>query len=139
MTREYTDGELEAYLDEALDGPAMASVEAAVRADPHLLQRLAAINMRRNQGVHSVGEIWRRNQLSCPSREQLGSYLLGAMSTEEIDYIRFHVERVGCRLCIANVEDLRRQRQEAAAASRSRRKRYFESSAGYLRSESPER
>ena len=55
-----------------------------------------------------------RQRLSCPTRDQLGSHLLGALSAEQADYIQFHVETIGCRLCQANIEDLRRQQEETA-------------------------
>jgi hypothetical protein len=128
-----TDADLEAYLDEALPADQMAAVEQALRGDSRLLARLAAINGRRDAGAHTLGEIWRRHRLTCPTRDQWGSFLLGALGEEEADYLRFHLQVVGCRACAANVEDLRRQQQEAPQATQSRRRKYFESSAGYLR------
>jgi anti-sigma factor RsiW len=73
MARSPSEAELEAYLDEALPAEAMAEIERALRKDAKLTQRLAAINGRRDAGVHTVGEIWRRLRLSCPTRDQLGS------------------------------------------------------------------
>lgn len=124
--------ELEAYLDEALPAEDMARIEDALRRDPQLLEELAAINARRDAGVHSLGEIWRRHRLSCPTREQLGSMLLGTLSKPHSQYVKFHIEVVGCRLCQANLADLQRQAAEAADAAQTRRRRYFQSSAGYL-------
>ncbi|MDX1945402.1 MAG: hypothetical protein SFU86_08335 [Pirellulaceae bacterium] len=128
-----TQSDLQAYLDEALSPTEMATVEAELRARPELLQQLAAINSRRDAGVHSVGEIWRRHRLSCPPREQLGSYLLGALSEEHATYLEFHLQTIGCRLCQANLEDLRRQQQESSEAVQTRRTKYFQSTAGHLR------
>jgi hypothetical protein len=128
-----TQSDLQAYLDEALAPEQMAAVEAEVRKKPELLKQLAAINARRDAGVHSVGEIWRRQRLSCPTRDQLGSHLLGALSAEQADYIQFHVETIGCRLCQANIEDLRRQQEETAETVKTRRTKYFQSTAGHLR------
>ncbi len=48
----------------------------------------------REAGVHGLGEIWRRHRLTCPSRQQLGSYLLGAMDDAKREYIQFHIESV---------------------------------------------
>jgi hypothetical protein len=59
--------------------------------------------------------------------------LLGALDDEHVDYIRFHIDTVGCRFCAANLADLESQQAEAAEQSTRRRRRYFESSAGYLR------
>jgi hypothetical protein len=124
--------ELEAYLDEALPAEEMARIEDLLRRQPELLQELAAINARRDAGVHSLGEIWRRHRLSCPPREQLGGLLLGTLPKAQSDYLRFHLDVVGCRLCQANLADLENQQAEAAEAMHTRRRKYFQSSAGYL-------
>src|SRR5690349_6007324 len=100
------DQELEAYLDEALPAEAMARIEGEARRSPELAQRLAAINARRDAGVHSLGEIWRRHRLTCPSRSELGSYLLGVLPEPHARYIAFHLDEVGCRVCKANHADL---------------------------------
>ena len=128
-----TQADLQAYLDEALTPAEMAAIEVELRKKPDLLRQLAAINARRDAGVHSVGEIWRRQRLSCPTREQLGSYLLGALDQEHSEYVDFHLSKIGCRYCQANLEDLRRQQQETAETVKTRRTKYFQSTAGHLR------
>ncbi len=133
MSGGYSEHELEAYLDEGLPEDEMARIEAAVRSDPHLGRRLSQIHARRDAGVHSLGEIWRRHRLSCPSREQLGSFLLGALAGGAAEYVQFHLKTVGCRYCQANLRDLESQQAEAAEAALERRRRYFQSSAGYLK------
>lgn len=125
--------ELEAYLDEALPPDDMARIEKALRADRRLVDRLGTIHSRRNAGVHSLGEIWRGERLSCPTREQLGSYLIGAQPTELGEYIKFHLELVGCRFCLANLKDLQSRQAEQPETAQSRRRRYFQSSVGRLR------
>ena len=125
--------ELEAYLDEALPPEEMALVEKALRKNPEQVRQLGLVHARRDAGVHTLGEIWRRHRITCPTREQLGSYLLGALPPELLDYLDFHLEVVGCRLCRANLADLENQQAEAPQAVEIRRKRYFQSSAGYLR------
>jgi hypothetical protein len=133
MPTAFTESELEAYLDEALPAEEMARIEKALRKDRQLTQRLGTIHARRSAGVHSLGDIWRRNRLSCPSREQLGSYLLGALGKDFAEYIGFHLQVVGCRYCQANLADLERQQAEAQQAVQARRRKYFQSSAGLLR------
>lgn len=133
MSKPLRPSELEAYLDEALPPAEMARIEHALRKKPDYVDELAAINARRNAGMHTLGEIWRRHRLSCPSRGQLGSYLLGILPDDEAAHVKFHVETVGCRLCSANLDDLRRQQAEAPQETQIRRRKYFESSAGYLR------
>jgi len=135
---EYSDAQLEAYLDEGLSAELTARIEASLRAaDAHAEQlgrRLLALTGRYDAGVHSLGAVWRGHRLSCPMRQQLGSYLLGVLEPAQADYVRFHLEVIGCRPCEASLVDLRQQQvaTETSAAA-SRRIKYFQSSAGYLR------
>lgn len=126
--------ELEAFLDEALPPEQMAALERRLRAgDTHLTARLKEINGRRDAGLHSLGGVWRERRLTCPTREQLGSYLLGALEDGHADYIRFHVEEAQCRICQASLEDLQAQQRRAGAPGPdTRQQRYFQSSVGRL-------
>jgi hypothetical protein len=130
--RQYTSAELEAFLDEALAAEEMSAIEQALRADKDLAAKLAQIVQRRGGGVHSIGDIWRRYRISCPSREQLGSYLLGVLDEPVEEYIRFHLQTISCRLCQASIDDLQVQQADAAEVRETRRRRYFQSSAGLL-------
>ncbi len=133
MLQAFPLSDLEAYLDEALPPEEMARIEKAARKDRSLVGQLASIHARRGAGVHSLGEIWRRHQLSCPSREELGNYVLATLAAAEAGYVAFHVGVVGCRYCQANLTDLEQQRAETEQAGLGRRRRFFQSSAGYLR------
>ncbi len=133
MAKRFSQSDLEAYLDEALPVEAMARIESALRDDSALSEQLVAINGRRDAGLHSLGEIWRRHRLTCPTREQLGSYLLQVLEADLADHVRFHLEISGCRTCRANLEDLRARQTDEPAAIDTRRKKYFQSSAGQLR------
>lgn len=126
-----TDEELLAYLDELLPAERMATVEKVLRHSEGLRHRLAALARDRDRGVHSVGAVWRRRRLSCPSRTEWGSYLLGTLDPQRRDYYEFHLHAVGCRYCLANLQDL----QEAVDTTpqlQQRRQKYFQSSAGFL-------
>lgn len=125
--------DMEAYLDEALPHEQMSVIEVALREEDELHFLLVETISRRDTGVHSLGEIWRRHRASCPTREDLGSFLLQVLSAEQHSYIEFHLETVGCRYCLANLEDLRQNSAGEEDVLR-RRKRYFESSAGHLHS-----
>jgi hypothetical protein len=130
---EISDHQLLSYLDEMLPIKQMADVEKALRKSQSLKGRLTGLSHRRDQGAHSVGEVWRRERLSCPSRQELGSYLLGTMAADAADYLDFHIWAVGCRLCAANLYDLE-QSSESTQEAQSRRRKFFQSSAGYLQS-----
>ncbi|MGA2619303.1 MAG: hypothetical protein ABSF26_16975 [Thermoguttaceae bacterium] len=133
MTSSFRQADLEAYLDEALPVEEMARIERALREDASLAGRLAAILARRDSGLDCLGAIWRRHRLSCPGRHELGSFLLGVLPQPVERYVAFHLDVVGCRYCQASLSDLRSQHAGSpAAAAEGRRRRFFQSSAGYL-------
>lgn len=132
MARTFSDQQLQAYLDELLPAEMMASVEIELRSSENLRERLVALVGMREAGVHGLGEIWRRNRLTCPSRQQLGSFVLGAMDDNLQKYIQFHLDTVGCRVCLANLDDLKAQQSDQKIDTQLRRRRYYQSSAGYL-------
>ena len=70
---------LQGYLDDALDEEETAQVEKALRDSEALRRHLRLVMQERDRGEHSLGAIWRRERITCPSREQLGSYLLQAL------------------------------------------------------------
>jgi hypothetical protein len=123
---------LASYLDDALSDRQTADVEQELRKSDTLRQQLRVLAQERDRGEHSVGAIWRRHRLSCPGREQLGSFLLGVLGDDEQGYIEFHLKTIGCAFCQANLTDLEDQQKEAANNVHKRRKRYFQSSAGLL-------
>jgi len=127
-----TDAELELFLDEALPADVMSQLEKAFRDDAKLLDRLARISAGRDAGVHSLAGIWRSCRMTCPSRQVLGSYLLGVLEDGEKDFIDFHLQVSGCRPCQANLNDLKTQKSEATPTKETRRRKYFQSSAGHL-------
>lgn len=128
-----SDEELHAFLDEQLPAERLAELEERLRTDEELLSRLRVVIRDADEGVHSLGAVWRRDRLTCPSRTQLGGYILGTLDAGFADYLTTHLERVGCRYCRANLEDLRAS-LEADADQSARRNRIFESSVGRLRS-----
>jgi hypothetical protein len=128
ITRE----QLHAYLDDCLPDAETAKIEQALRQTETLRQLLRQVMQERDRGEHSVGAVWRRERLSCPTREQLGSYLLESLDTDFQTYLTFHLQTIGCPFCKANLEDLKSLQEESAAKIQQRRKRIFQSSAGLL-------
>src|SRR5262245_51822532 len=128
ISRELLDG----YLDDALSDTEAAQVETALRESEALRRLLRSIMQERDRGEHSLGAIWRRRRLSCPTREHLGTYLLQALDDGLQDYIDFHLHTIACPYCLANLADLKTLQQEPPPKTSDRRRRLFESSAGYL-------
>ena|SRR2546422_7568425 len=135
---EITREQLDAYLDDGLSDTQTARLEQALRASEPLRRQLRLLMQERDRGEHSVGAIWRRQRLSCPSRDQLGSFLLGALDKDLRDYVEFHLQTMGCSFCQANLADLQALQKEPKDKVKQRRRRYFESSAGYLKGEKRE-
>jgi hypothetical protein len=127
--------QLQAYLDDALNDGETAVVEKALRESEALRRLLRVIMQERDRGEHSIGAIWRRQRLSCPTREQLGNYVLQILDGEAKAYIDFHLNTVNCAFCLANFADLQALHKERETVTVQRRRRYFESSAGYLQAQ----
>lgn len=129
---DFTDAELEAYLDETLDPDRASLIESQLSEGSELLARLSHINGRRDAGIHTLGEIWRRNQLGVPSREVLGSYLLGVLDDDKSDYIDYRINILKCPFTIANLNDLKNEQKANDESVQTRRSSYFQSSVGYF-------
>ena len=133
----WTDRELAAWLDEMLAPDRMSELEQQLRTDTSLQNRIAQLIHHRDQGGHSVGEIWQRAGLSCPARSELSGYLLQTLEAKASDYVEFHLMTIGCRVCQANLKDLEEHANQSPE-SPGRRRRFFESSAGLLNSSDSE-
>ncbi len=125
------DAMLREYLADALSPENSARVEKALRDSAELRARLEDVRENRaDSQLHTLGAIWHRARLTCPSRQQLGSYLLDALDPDLAAYLEFHVDVVECPFCRANLDDLRAQSEAttAAKASKSRQHRILQSS-----------
>lgn len=136
---ELNDAELEAFLHEALPAERMAEIERALRDDARLVQRLARVAALIDSGAVSIGAVWRRERLTCPTRDQLGGYLLGTLDPSRREYIDWHLQLVGCPFCRANLDDLRRQQSESPERGETRRRKFFQTSVGRLPRTSPKK
>src|SRR5262245_15324183 len=98
---------LRAYLDDALSESETARLEQQLRDDESMRTRLREVMQERDRGDHSVGAIWRRERLTCPTREQLGSYLLEVLDPDYQKYLDFHLNVIVCPFCQANLDDMK--------------------------------
>ncbi len=125
---------LRAYLADALPAEELARVEKALRDSSELRDRLEAVRQNREDaGLHTLGAIWRRSRLTCPSRQQLGTLLLDALDPDLAEYLLFHIEVVECPYCQANLADLKGKAEAATPAAKSRHARILNSSRHLLR------
>lgn len=133
MSQEFTDAELEAYLDEALDSDRATELEQSARENPELVARLSHINRRRDAGVHTLGEIWRKHQVGVPTRDQMADFLLNVLSSEQADYIQYRLAILKCPFTIALKKDLEQSQQSEENVNKDRRSKIYKSSAGLLK------
>ncbi len=96
------------YLHDALPEREMVLVERGLRESADLRRQLEEVLGQVDRGEHSLGAIWRRERVSCPTRDHLGGFLLGSLDAGLEDYIQFHLEIIGCPYCRANLDDLER-------------------------------
>ncbi len=120
---------LRAYLLDELPPGTLARVEKALRDSAELREQLEDARQNRSEtGLHSLGAIWRRARLTCPSRQQLGSLLLDVLDPDLAGYLSFHIEVVECPFCQANLADLKGKAEPVAAVARTRQNRILQSS-----------
>ena len=77
----------------------------------------------------TVAKVWRERRLTCLKRSTLGSYLLGVLDDPWQGYTQFHLDVVGCPICVANLDDLKSEQDDYTAADAER---IFQSSVGFL-------
>lgn len=77
---------------------------------------------------------WEAARPSCPKRSTIGAYLLGSLDPDWHAYVRFHLEELGCRFCVANFQDLKHESETQAADAHheSLSARILRSSVGFL-------
>ncbi|HEY0981204.1 hypothetical protein [Schlesneria sp.] len=127
---DFTDEELLAYADERLSSERSAEIERALRNERLIQDRFVALLSERDRGQTSVGEIWRQGSLSCPSRSVWEAFVTGRLGDGLTQYLKFHVEVIGCRPCAANLADLSHHAHFPESERRTRK--IFQSSAGHL-------
>ena len=129
-----SDEELLAYADELLATEAATGIESQLRADASVRERLQQLLLTRDHHGPGVGDLWRQQRLSCPSRTELGLWLARVLPGDQADYITFHLETVGCAYCRAELAEMRTSLERAAStsATETRRETLFTSSVGLL-------
>jgi RNA polymerase sigma factor (sigma-70 family) len=63
-----------------------------------------------------LSEVWEQQRPTCPKRSTIGRFLLGTLEPEWQSYVDFHVNRLGCQFCKANLDDLKKATSEEPRA-----------------------
>jgi RNA polymerase sigma factor (sigma-70 family) len=74
-------------------------------------------------------EIWEDERPSCPKRSTVGGFFLGTLDEPWQGYVDFHINRLGCSICRANLEDFQQQNKRDPAPLRDR---ILQSTVGFL-------
>lgn len=82
-----------------------------------------------SQADVTVAKVWRNRRLTCLKRSTLGSYLLDVLENPWKEYTQFHLDVVGCPICVANLQDLESEQEDEPAISNDQ---IFQSSVGFL-------
>ena len=78
----------------------------------------------------TVARVWRERRLTCLKRSTLGSYSLGVLDDPWLSYTQFHLDVVGCPMCLANLGDL--EEEDESAGDPRLPEQLFTSSVGFL-------
>lgn len=78
----------------------------------------------------TVAKVWREQRLTCLKRSTLGSHLLGVLDDPWEGYTQFHLDVVGCPMCVANLQDLQNEQEELGTRDNEQ---IFQSSIGFLK------
>jgi RNA polymerase sigma factor (sigma-70 family) len=78
----------------------------------------------------TVARVWREHRLTCLKRGTLGAYLLNVLEEPWRSYTQFHLDVVTCPMCLANLDDLQAEQDDAGPADHDR---FFQSSIGFLK------
>jgi RNA polymerase sigma factor (sigma-70 family) len=74
--------------------------------------------------------VWETMRPSCPKRTTLGKYTLKILPSDWEDFVRFHVETLGCTFCNANLVDLNVTSESSERSSQQIR--FLHSTIGFL-------
>lgn len=78
----------------------------------------------------TVCRVWREQRITCLKRGTLGQYVLGVLDDPWLSYTQFHLDVVGCPMCLANLEDLESEDEGVELSEQS--SEIFASSVGFL-------
>ena len=77
-----------------------------------------------------VANVWRENRITCLKRKTLGASLLSMLDEPWKSYTQFHLDVVGCPMCLANLQDL--TDEDETSTKMPSRESIFATSVGFL-------
>jgi len=105
-SREY----IHAHIDGALSQEETDAFDLEAQVNSELRGQIRAVQSEFDYHNHTVGSLWRRNQLTCPSDQDIADYLRGGLAIinpEIADYVQFHLTSIRCIYCISTAAELK--------------------------------
>lgn len=96
----------------------------------HIAKLNVSIEPSLNNFENLLNEVWELQRFSCPKRSTIGAYLLKTIGQNWRSYVDFHLNKIGCQFCQANLKDI--QRQTAENKKSDLHVRIMESTVGFL-------
>jgi RNA polymerase sigma factor (sigma-70 family) len=75
-------------------------------------------------------QVWEEQRFTCPKRSTIGRFLLSTLEEPWKSYVDFHVNRLGCVFCRANVDDLQKSSETEQLKTQQK---IFDSTIGFFR------
>ena len=103
-SREY----IHAYIDGALSPEEADAFTLMAYGDSELRGKIRTVQTEFDYHNHTVGSLWRRNQLTCPSDQDIVDYQRGALAIiypKIADHLQFHLNSIRCIYCISTAAE----------------------------------
>ena len=103
-SREY----IHAYIDGALSPEEADAFTSMAYGDSELRGKIRTVQTEFDYHNHTVGSLWRRNQLTCPSDQEIVDYQRGELAIinpKIVDYVQFHLNSIRCIYCISTAAE----------------------------------
>ncbi len=65
------------------------------------------------EGEDLLTRVWEDMRLSCPKHSTIGKFFLGSLDDAWDEYLKFHIDEMGCHYCKASLEDIKEGTQKA--------------------------
>ena len=119
----------------AADHVATVKHRSLGRIRKHLIEQAGSTTAKANSQTDPpdelLTEVWEDHRPSCPKRSTIGGFHLKTLEPGWHGYVDFHLNKLGCRFCLANLQDL--SASDDRAQLDSMRQRIMQSTVGFLK------
>ena len=86
--------------------------------DSELRGKIRTVQAEFDYHNHTVGSLWRRNQLTCPSDQEIVDYQRGELAIiypKIADHLQFHLTSIRCIYCISTAAEWKQSAAKGGA------------------------